>query len=118
MPKTPIDTASYECLSKKLRHFFGPQPFVIVDAYNPSYLRQIFQKTKIQSGPLHIVFLGGILGRFLNAGPWPAHQYRLWVMCHSAKAALTQITGLDPSLVGVIPRDEIYPVHKKPRVII
>jgi glycosyltransferase involved in cell wall biosynthesis len=115
MPQTKIDVASYQCLSKKLSHFFGPQPFVIVDAYNPSYLKQIFQKTKTQSGPLHIVFLGGFLGRFLNAGLWPSHPYQLWVMCHSAKTSLTRITGLEPSLIGVIPRYQLFPVQKRPQ---
>jgi|GEM_PF-1576867 len=108
-----IHFRSLHYIQSRLPFFFGDEKFVIVDPYFPNAIKELLLYDKLE--PLHIVMSGGFLATFLMLPQWPSNNYKIWVLCRSAKEILIQLCGLPADRVGVIPRYILFPLAKNRR---
>ncbi|MFM6929778.1 MAG: hypothetical protein ACKOX6_15015 [Bdellovibrio sp.] len=59
--------------------------------------------------PVNIVLFGGFMKRYLESGNWFFANARIWVLSASVQKVLSQLLGVDPIHIGIIPRYELFP---------
>ncbi len=102
--------ASIEILSGKVKEIFSSQVPNSQVWIPDSYEWPVFNKKL----PVDIVFFGDFFRKFLESGNWTPREYRFWCLGTPTAKFFTEIVGLRPTQVSVIPRNFFFNTHSLP----